>query len=116
MVVDTVTFRNIVLQIRQILTTFMQNYKSLQEEWDRLCPDFHKWFCKKRKPIFVQSVTETARSGTAVQGFFYNNNMEYQPFREKLEQSYKKGSLETVISTLRNYVERQENDEIRAIY
>ena len=59
---------------------------------------------------------ETARSGTAVQGLFYNNNIECQHFREKLEQSYKKGSLETVISTLQKLVERQENDEIKVIY
>ena len=64
----------------------------------------------------MQSVTETARSGTAVQGLFYNNNIECQHFREKLEQSYKKGSLETVISTLQKHVERQENDKIKAIY
>ena len=93
----------------------MQNYKSLQEEWDRLCLDIHKWFCKKRKPIFVQSVIETAGSGTAVHGLFYNNNIECQHFLKKLEQSCKKGSLKTVISTLQKLAERQENDEIKAI-
>ena len=33
-----------------------------------------------------------------------------------MEQSYKKGSLETVISTLQKLVEREENVEIKAIY
>ena len=61
-------------------------------------------------------MTESARSGTAVQGLFYNDSVEYQHFREKVKQSYKKGSLETVISTLQNFVERQENDEIKGIY
>ena len=64
----------------------------------------------------MQSVIEIARSGTAVQGLFYNNNIECQHFHKKLEQSYKKGSLETVISTLQKLVERQENVEIKAIY
>ena len=64
----------------------------------------------------MQSVIETASSGTAVQGLFYKNNIEYQHFREKLEQSYKKGSLETVISTLQKLVERQEYNEVKAIY
>ena len=64
----------------------------------------------------MQSVIETASSGTAVQGLFYKNNIEYQHFHEKLEQSYKKGSLETVISTLQKLVERQEYNEIKAIY
>ena len=63
------------------------------------------------------SVIETARSGTAVPGlFFYNSNIECQHFRKKLELSYKKGSLEAVISTFQKLVERQENDEIKATY
>ena len=33
-----------------------------------------------------------------------------------MEQSYKKGTVEDVISTLKKLVERQEDDEIRAIY
>ena len=64
----------------------------------------------------MQSVIETARSRTAVRGFFYNNNIECQHFRENLEQSYKKDSLKTVISTLQKLIERQENYEIKAIY
>ena len=95
---------------------FHEKLESLQEEWDRLCPGFQKWFCEKRKPIFVQSLAETARSGTAAEGLFYNNNIECQHLREKLEQSYKKGSLKTVISTLQKLVERQGHDEIKAIY
>ena len=93
---------------------FHAKLENLQEEWDRLCPRFHKWFCEKRKPIFVQSVTETARSGTAVQGLFYNN-IECQHFHKKPQQLHKKGSLETIISTLQKLVEKQENDEIKAI-
>ena len=92
---------------------FHAKLESLHKEWSRLCSGFRKWFCEKRNPIFVQSVVETARSRTAVQGLFYNSNIEYQHFREKLEESYKKGSLETVISTLQKLVKRQENDEIK---
>ena len=84
----------------------------LQEE----CPGFHKWFYKKWKPIFVQSMIEIARSRTTVQGLFHNNTTECQHFYKKLEQSYKKGSLETIISTLQKLIERQENVEIKAIY
>ena len=64
---------------------FHAKLESLQEEWDRLSPSLHKWFCEKWKFIFVQSVTETARSGTVVQGLFYNNNLERQHFYKKLE-------------------------------
>ena len=35
------------------LEDFHAKLESLQEERDRLCPGFHKWFCEKRKPIFV---------------------------------------------------------------
>ena len=68
---------------------FHAKLESLQEEWHRPCPGFHKWFSEKRKPTFVQSVIETARSGVTVQGLFYNNNIECQHFREKLEPSHK---------------------------
>ena len=95
---------------------FHAKLESFQEEWDRLSPGFHKRFCEKQKPIFVQSVIETATSGIAVQVSFYNNNIELQHFREILEQSYEKGSLETVISTIQKLVERQKNDEIKVIY
>ena len=64
----------------------------------------------------MQSVIETARSGTVVQGLLYNNNLERQHFHEKLEQSYKNSSLETVFSTLQKLIERQENGEIKAIH
>ena len=59
----------------------------------------------------MQSVIDTG-----VQSLFYNNNIECQHFREKLEQSYKKVSLETVILTLQKLVERQENDKNKTIY
>ena len=67
--------------------------ESLQEEWDRLCPGFHKWFCEKRKPIFVQSVIETARSGTAVQGLFYNSNIEISTFARNWSSRTRKALL-----------------------
>ena len=35
------------------LDDFHAKLESLQQEWHRLCPGFHKWFCKKQKPIFV---------------------------------------------------------------
>ena len=49
---------------------FHAKLESLKEEWDRLCPGFHKWFYEKRKPISVQSVIETTRSGTAFKDCF----------------------------------------------
>ena len=89
--------------------------ESLKSVWDNLCPGFHKWFPKNRAFFFEQSVIESARTGTKVQGVYYNNSIESQHFWEKMEQSYKKGTVEEVISTLKKMVERQEDDEVRAI-
>ena len=92
---------------------FRIKLESLKSVWDNLCPGFRKWFSKNRASFFEQSVIESARTGTEVQGVYYNNSIESQHFREKMEQSYKKGTVEAVISTLKKLVERQ---EVRAIY
>ena len=94
---------------------FRIKLESLKSVWDNLCPGFHKWFSKNRASFFEQSVIESARTGTKVQGVYYNNSIESQHFWEKMEQSYKKGTVEEVISTLKKMVERQEDDEVRAI-
>ena len=60
---------------------FQAKLKSLQDKWDRPYPGFHKSFWEKQKPIFVQGVIETTRSGTTAQGSSYSNNIERQHFR-----------------------------------
>ena len=90
--------------------------ESVKSVWDNLCPGFHKWFSKKRAYLFVQSVIETARTGAEVQRVYYNNLIESTHFREKMEQSYKKGIVADVISTLKKLVDRHEDDKVRAIY
>ena len=69
---------------------FRIKLESLKSVWDNLCPGFHKWFSKNRASFFEQSVIESAWTGTEVQGVYYNNSIESQHFREKMEQSYKK--------------------------
>ena len=66
--------------------------------------------------IFEQSLIESARGGTEVQRLYYNNSIEYQHFRGEMELSYKKRTVVDVISTLKKLVDRQEDNEIRAIY
>ena len=60
-----------------------------------LCPGFHKWFSKKWASFFLQTVIESARTGTEVQGMYYNSLIESQHFREKKKQSYEKELLQT---------------------
>ena len=90
--------------------------EGLKSVWDNLCPSFHKWFSKNRASFFEESVIEKPRTGTKVQRVYYNNSIESQHFREKMEKSYKKRTLPDVISTLKKLVDRQKGDEIRAVY
>ena len=87
---------------------FRIKLESLKSVWDNLLPDFHKWFSKNRAFFLEQSVIESAQTGTEVQRVYYNNSIESQHFREKMEQFCKKGTVEDVISTLKKLVERQE--------
>ena len=95
---------------------FQIKLESLKSVWNNLCPGFQKWFSKKRAFFFEQSVTESAWTGNAVHGVYCNNLIESQHFRETMEQSYKKRTVTDVISTLKKLVDRQEDDEVRAIY
>ena len=95
------------------LTTRLE---SLRESWENLCPGFHKWFLSKRKAIFENSVIECARKNNNVHGLFYNNSIECQHYLEKKEQSFRKGTVEDVIKTFKSLVERQQDEEVRAIY
>ena len=90
--------------------------ESLRESWENLCPGFHKWFISKRKAVFQNSVIECARKNTNVHSLFYDNSIECQHCLEKKEQSFRKRTVEDVIKTFKSLVERQEDEEVRAIY
>ena len=94
----------------------MERLYKLKDRWEALCPGFYKWFVQKRKPLFEANVIESARMNTNVQGLFYNNGIESQHFQEKKEQCFKKGNINDVINTIKALVERQQADEIRALY
>ena len=90
--------------------------ESLRESWENLCPEFYKWVVSMRQAIFQNSVIECARKNTNVHGLFYNNSIECQHYLEKKEQSFRKGTVEDVIKTFKSLVERQQDEEVRAIY
>ena len=69
-----------------------------------------------RKDLFKDKVIEEARQGSNVNGLYYNKNTESMHFKEKTEQCYRLLSSTDVIGTLRKIVERQEDDELRALY
>ena len=91
-------------------------FEPLRESWESFCPGFHKWFVSKRKAIFQDSEIECVTKNTNVHGLFYNNSIECQHYLEKKEQSFRKGTVEDVIKTFKSLVERQQDEEGRAIY
>ena len=95
------------------LTTRLE---SLRGSWENLCAGFHKWFVSKRKTVFQNSVIDCARKNTNVHGLCYNNSIECQHHLEKKEQSFKKEAMEDAIKTFKPLVERQQDEEVRAIY
>ena len=90
--------------------------RSLEERWELLCPVFYKWFNENRKPIFESSVIERVTKPTNVHGLYYNNTIEAQHFRQKTEQSFKAGIISEIVGTLKTLIERQQNDDVRALY
>ena len=49
---------------------FRIKLESLKSVWDNLCPGSYKRFFEKRASFFEQSVIESARTGTEVQGVY----------------------------------------------
>ena len=89
---------------------------SLERKWESRCPGFFKWFNEKLKTKFIHGVIVYARDGTFLIGLFYQNDVEFQHFVEKVNQCFQKRSLKEVIESLQQLLERQENEEIMVIY
>ena len=95
---------------------FSAKLNSLQSKWESQCTGFFQWFMEKRKSKFIESVIMSAREGTDVSGLFYQNDIESMHFVEKLNQCFQKKSVPEVVCSFKSLMERQENEEIRAIY
>ena len=93
-----------------------ERIEKLKYKWEELCPGFYKWFVEKRKHRFESSVIESERQKSNIHGLFYNNGIESQHFKEKKEQCFEEGNIKMVIETMKTLIERQEDDEVRAIY
>ena len=95
---------------------FDSNLANLKERWEQLCSGFYEWFVVKRKTLFQESVIEEVRKGSNVHGLYFNSDIESMHFKEKTEQCHKLGSSIDVVNTLKKIIDRQQGDEIRAIY
>jgi len=95
---------------------FQVRLTSLKECWEKACPGFYGWFKDKRTNMFMKSVIESARVNTEISGLYYTNTIESQHAREKKEHFSKNSSIEDTLATLKTIIDRQYNDEVRALY
>ena len=61
-------------------------------------------------------LNKASLKGTEVHGMYYSNSIESQHFTEKMERYNKKETVADSVSTLKEMVDRQEEDEVIAIY
>ena len=66
--------------------------------------------------MFIESVIQSARDGTNIQGLYYQNDVESQHAVEKCIQHYKKEDVLVVINNLQRLSDRQDAEEVRALY
>lgn len=95
---------------------FTAKLLSLQDKWESLVPGFYSWFITNRKVLFIESVIQSARDGTNIQGLYYQNDVESQHAVEKCIQHYKKEDVLVVINNLQRLSDRQDAEEVRALY
>ena len=95
---------------------FNEKLTGLKPRWEKLCPGFHKWFITHRKKDFIESVIRTAREGTSMDGFFYQNDIESLNAAQKRIQCFKSQDVLGAVQTMEKLIQREENDEVMAIY
>ena len=77
----------------------------LKEKWESLWPD-----------DFVASLIYSAREGTHDKNLYFQNKVESKHFLRKLSQEFKKNSTEILRKSLSKIAERQNLEEVQAIF
>lgn len=95
---------------------FKAKLDSLKENWEDLAPTFHDWFSRNRGKQFIESVIESAREGSGLDGLFYNNAIESLHSILKMETGNKKLGIIELISKVKVIIQRQRTEEVRAVY
>ena len=94
---------------------FVAKLASLENKWENLCPQFHRWFTNNRKEDFVSSVVKSARENLLVAGLYYQNDIESIHAKQKRCQ-IKKGDIYTAVLTLSKILEMEADEEVLALY
>ena len=55
---------------------FNAKFDSLEDRWETLCSGFHQWFIWNRRPLFLESVIQSARLNSDSTGLYYQNDIE----------------------------------------
>ena len=95
---------------------FKAKLLSLREKWEAFVPGFYDWFQKNRSVLFVENVIQSARENADINGLYYQNDVESQHAVQKCLQNYKKEDVATVIRNLQRLSDRQDAEEVRALY
>ena len=88
---------------------------SLKDAGESLYPGFYSRFQRKRKNSFCSSIIQSAREGRDVVGLFYQNDIE-SIHVEILKQCFHKLSVVEVIASFEEFLKRQDEQEVLAMY
>ena len=89
---------------------------SLKDKCQELAPSFHDWFSTRRASQFIDSIIQSARDGTSIDGLFYNNAIESLHSILKGEIGDEKLNVLGVIQRIKIIIHNKRREEIRAIY
>ena len=86
----------------------------LNSKRESLCPGFFHWFDHNTRKLFVDSVIQSAKFDGDLKRFYYQNDIESMHSVEK--KKFKMEDIITTLHNLQNIIQREEDDEVRAIY
>ena len=104
---NTGPFKNTGLLILRPKKNSMQSFLHSAQNGMRFVLGFTSGFPEKEK----KCVIEAARDKTGIDGLYYTNDVECMHVKEKLEQSFRKGSLSEVLSNFKALIDRQYTQE-----
>ena len=95
---------------------FQAKLASLEGKWKTAVPGFHEWFLKHRKVLFEESVIRSVRVNSNVGGLYYQNDIKSLHAVQKCIKEYKKRDVAAVIKNLQRLSNRQDEEEVWALY
>lgn len=95
---------------------FNAKMKSLLQKGEELIPCYFKWFSVNRNKLVAESVIESARDGSGVNGMYYQNDIERIYSVWHCIQNFKRLDVLSVVENLQRLDQRQDAEEVRVLY